>query len=61
MDDPLIMAIAMMRMFGEDAEQVALSYAEKHRRSGDTENLTVWLQVADDIRHQQRLIKDRNA
>jgi hypothetical protein len=55
------MAISMMRMFGENAEQVALSYADKYRCAGDTENLTLWSQVVDNIRHQQRLIKDRNA
>jgi hypothetical protein len=61
MDDPKVLARSMLVMYGGGAEGVANGYAEKHRRSGDTENQALWLQVVGIINAQQKALEDRNA
>jgi hypothetical protein len=53
-DDPSVFASSMIEMYGSEAEKTAKEYAEKHRRSGDTENCALWLAVAAIIQERRK-------
>lgn len=48
-DEAKELALSMIRVYGDGAEDVALNHLKIHRRAGDDANAIVWAQVVKTI------------